>query len=727
MPSQENQPSGSATRHYRTCTLCEAMCGLVIETKGSEVSAIRGDQEDPFSRGHICPKAMALKDLHDDSDRLRTPLKREGDKFVPIGWDEAFDLVAEGIKRVQRAHGKSAVALYQGNPTVHNYGSMLFAPMFMAALGTRARFSATSVDQLPHMLASLWMFGHQLLMPVPDLDRTDYFLVLGANPAVSNGSLMTAPGAKDRIEGIVARGGKVVVIDPRRSETSALASEHHFVRPGKDALLLLGLIHTVFDEQLAKPGRLEAFTQGRSEVERLVRPYAPERVAKVVGIEAGTIRRLAREFAKAERAVCYGRMGVSTQDFGGLTCWLINVLNIITGNLDRVGGAMFTSPAVDLVQLPVRQFQGHYGLYKSRVRGLPEFGGELPVAALAEEIETEGKGQIRGLVTSAGNPVLSTPNGVRLERALPKLEFMVSIDFYLNETTRHAHVILPPSGPLEHDHYDIALHLLQVRNTAKYSKAIFPRPSEARHDWEILSELTWRLVDGRLARLAARAQAEVTCKLEPKGMVDLLLRAGPHGDRFIPLKRGLSIKQLEQQPHGVDLGGLEPRFPERLKTRGKQIQLAPEPLVQDLRRLEQALREDERAEPGLVLIGRRQLRSNNSWMHNSLRLVKGPVRCTLQMHPEDAQARGLNHGELVQIRSRVGSVEAPLEVTEALMPGVVSLPHGWGHTRKGTKLQVAEQHPGASINDVTDEARVDALAGTASFSGLPVQVTRAAG
>ncbi len=714
-----------ATTHYRTCTICEAMCGLVMETEGERVSAVRGDDQDPFSQGHICPKAVALKDLHEDPDRLRTPLKRVGGEFVSIGWEEAYELFAQGVKRVQRAHGKSSVALYQGNPTVHNYGSMLFAPMFMAALGTRARFSATSLDQLPHMLASLWMFGHQLLMPVPDLDRTDYFLVLGANPAVSNGSLMTAPGAKDRMEAIMARGGKVVVVDPRRSETSELASEHHFVRPGKDALLLLAWIHTVFAEHLAKPGRLAGFTEGLSEIAALVRPYAPERVAKVVGMEAETIRRIAREFAAAERAVCYGRIGVSTQEFGGLTCWLINVLNIVTGNLDRIGGAMFTSPAVDLLQIPLRQFRGHYGLYKSRVRGLPEFGGELPVATLAEEIDTEGRGQIRGLVTSAGNPVLSAPNGARLERALPKLEFMASIDFYLNETTRHAHVILPPSSPLEHDHYDIAFHLLQVRNTAKYSRPVFVRPAEARHDWEILSELTWRLADGKLARLAARAQAEVLRALEPKGILDLMLRAGPRGDRFSPLKKGLTRKVLEEAPHGIDLGGLEPRLPARLGTRDKKIVLAPRPLVADLVRLERALREAEAQEPALVLIGRRQLRSNNSWMHNSVRLVKGPVRCTLQMNPADAAQRGLNHGELVQIRSRVGSVRAPLEVTEALMPGVVSLPHGWGHTRQGTKLRVAEQHPGASINDVTDETRVDTLSGTASFNGLPVDVQRA--
>lgn len=716
-------------RHYRTCTLCEAMCGLVIETEQARVTDVRGDDDDPFSRGHLCPKAMGLKDLHEDPDRLRTPLLRDGSRFVPIGWDEAFDRVADGVHRVQAKHGKDAFALYQGNPTVHNYGSMLFAPMFMAALGSRARFSATSVDQLPHMLVGLWMFGHQLLMPVPDLDRTNYFLVLGANPVVSNGSIMTAPGAKRRMEGILARGGKVVVIDPRRTETAAMASEHHFIRPGRDAWMLLALLHTVLTEELVSLGHLAPLIPDLSAIHALTRPYPPERVAPIVGISADTLRRLAREFAQAERAVCYGRMGISTQDFGALTCWLIHLLNILTGHFDRAGCAMFTSPAVDLLMLPGSQLRGHHGRYKSRLRGLPEFGGEFPLSTLAEEIEAGGRGGIFGLITSAGNPALSAPNGARLERALPKLEFMASIDFYLNETTRHAHVILPPSGPLEHDHYDVALHLLAVRNTAKYSKAIFPRAPEARHDWEILNELTYRLARGPVARVFARTQAEVLKHLGPRGILDLLLRAGPRGERA--RRKGmpaLTLRALEDAPHGIDLGALESRLPSRLFTRHKRIALCPRPLVDDLARLEGSLCEAEltdRDPSELVLIGRRQLRSNNSWMHNSLRLVKGPARCTLQMHPDDARARKLAHGNLVEIASRTGRIEVPLEITDALMKGVVSLPHGWGHTRSGTQLSVAEKYAGASINDITDELRIDSLAGTASFSGVPVTVTRA--
>jgi anaerobic selenocysteine-containing dehydrogenase len=704
------------------------MCGITIETKDGAITSIRGDREDPFSRGHLCPKAMGLKDVHEDPDRLRQPVRREGGLWKTIGWDEAFDEVAAGLRAVQRAHGKSAVAVYQGNPTVHNYGSMLFSPMFVRALRTKNRFSATSVDQLPHMLASLLMFGHQLAVPIPDLDRTDFLLVLGANPAISNGSLMTAPGAAARIEAIRARGGRVVVIDPRRTETAELADTHLFIRPGTDALLLLALVHTVFAEKLDRLRSCAPFTHGLETVRARVAAYSPERVAATVGIGAETIRTLARDFAKAESAVCYGRVGVCTQDFGGLACWLVNVLNIVTGNLDRPGGAMFTTPAVDVVGLTGRLGQaGHFARWKSRVRGLPEFGGELPVATLAEEIETPGKGQLRGLVTSAGNPVLSTPNGGRLDKALASLDFMVSIDFYVNETTRHAHVILPPTFALEHDHYDLAFHVLAIRNTAKYSPPLVPRPANARHDWEIFNELTWRLAgSGRVERLRARAQAMVMNKLGPDGMLDQMLRIGPYGDRFVPLRRGLRLKSLVDAPHGIDLGALKPTLPGKLQTKDGAIALAPDVFLNDLARVDALLAQAPRPTGDLQLIGRRELRTNNSWMHNSRRLVKGPERCTLRMHPTDAAARGLTNGAAVRIRSRVGTVTAPLEITDEVMPGVVSLPHGWGHDRPGVRLAVAKEHAGVSINDLTDDARVDALSGNASFSGVAVDVQAAA-
>lgn len=710
------------TRHFRACTLCEAMCGVVVDVEDGRVTAIRGDAEDPLSRGHICPKALALADVHQDPDRLRRPLRREGASWREVGWEEALDEVARRLRAVQRAHGGSAIAFYQGNPTVHSLGAMLFGPPFARALGTRNLYSATSVDQLPHMVAAHLMFGHQLLLPVPDLDRTRFVLVVGANPAVSNGSLMTAPGVAGRLRAIRGRGGRVVVLDPRRTETAALADTYHPVRPGTDALLLLALLHVIFGEGRASPGRCGAFTDGLEEVARVAGRFPPERVASRVGIPAERIRALALDFASAPSAVAYGRVGAATQEFGALTCWLLYVLDVVTGNLDREGGAMFTRPAVDLL---ARTSRGHLGRWRSRVRGLPEFGGELPVAALAEEMDTPGPSQVRALVTSAGNPVLSTPNGGRLERALGGLEFMVSIDLYLNETTRFAHFILPPTGPLERDHYDLAFHALAVRNGARFSPAVFAREEGARHDWEILEGLTRRLARGSAAvRWRARAGAALRSRIGPRGLIELGLRTGPYGARLSPPRVGLGLRDLAAAPHGLDLGPLESCLPGRLFTRNRRIALAPGPLVDDVARLESRLDAPGSAQ-GLALIGRRELRSCNSWLHNTERLVKGPVRCTLRMNPGDAAARGLREGGLVRVTSRVGAVVAPLEVSEEMMPGVVSLPHGWGHGRVGARLAVAARHPGVSVNDLTDDQAIDAVSGNAGFSGVQVEVEAA--
>jgi anaerobic selenocysteine-containing dehydrogenase len=704
---------------------------VAIEVAGGEVRSIRGDGDDPFSQGYICPKASALQDLHTDPDRLRHPVRRTSTGFTRIGWDEAFDEVARRIGALQAQHGKSAVGLYFGNPTIHNLGSTLYSAPFARALGTRNRFSATSVDQLPHHLAAFTMFGHQLLLPIPDLDRTDFLLIFGANPAVSNGSLMTAPGVGKRIQAIKARGGKVVLIDPRRTETAELASEHHFIRPGADALLLLALLHTLVVEKRCRPGRLAPFVDGMERLEAAVADFSPASVAQATGIAAEQITQLARDFAQAPTAVCYARMGASTQELGGLCQWLCNVLNIVTGNLDRPGGAMFTRPAIDVVGLTARGGQrGHFDKGRSRVRKLPEFGGEYPVAALAEEILTEGPGQIRGLVTVAGNPVLSTPNGRQLDRALSGLEFMASIDFYVNETTRHASIILPPTGPLEHDHYDLVFHVLAVRNTAKYSPALFAPGPDTRHDHQIFQQLIARLGKrGPGAALQSRAKQLLLRPLTPRRLLELGLRFGPYGAGRNPFGHGLSLKTLEASPHGVDLGPLTPCLPERLFTTDKRIALAPALFLNDLARARQRLAPPELATEGgfdLQLIGRRQLRSNNSWMHNSHRLVKGRNRCTMLMHPADAARRALASGATIKVSSRVGSIEVELALSEEMMPGVVSIPHGWGHDRAGIQLDTARKHPGASINDLTDELRLDALTGNAAFSGVPVRVEAAA-
>ncbi len=700
------------------------MCGVAIELDGDRVVEVRGDKDDPFSKGHICPKAVALKDIHEDPDRLKLPQRRVGNRWQTISWDEAFEEAAEKLHAVQREHGHNAVAMYLGNPTVHNYASQIYGLRFLRALGSRSRFSATSVDQLPHMLASLLMFGHQLVLPVPDLDRTHHLLILGANPLVSNGSMMSAPDVRGRLKAIGERGGKVVVVDPRRTETAQVAHAHHFINPGTDALLLLAMLQEIFETGRARLRHLEPFTDGMQALRKTVQAFTAESVARPTGIDAGAIRILAREFADAPTACCYGRVGISTQEFGGLCCWLVNALNVVTGNLDRPGGAMFTLPAVDLISLTAKSgLKGHFDKSRTRVRGLPEFGGEYPSAALAEEMDTPGPGQIRALITNAGNPVLSTPDGKRLEAALSKLDFMVSIDIYRNETTHHANLILPPTFGLEHDHYDLSFNMLSVRNVAKWSPAAVKKEPGTLHDWEIFIGLQDHLEAQRskAAGLKSRAQNMLLRRLGPTGVLELGLRAGPYGKW---LGQGLGMKTLKEQPHGVDLGALLPAFPQRLFTANRHIDLVPARYLGDLDRL-RAAQTRVHSPQRLSLIGRRELRSNNSWLHNSERLVKGGKRCTLLMHPRDATARGLKDSQQVRIASRVGTVDAVLQVTDEMVPGVVSLPHGWGHHRPGTGLRVAEAHAKVSSNDLNDGALVDALCGNASFSDLPVEVSSA--
>jgi anaerobic selenocysteine-containing dehydrogenase len=702
--------------HFRACNLCEAMCGVRIETDGERVLSIRGDDDDPFSRGYLCPKATALKALHEDPDRLRTPMRREGASWKAIGWEEALDEAATRLHAVQRHHGRDAVAAYLGNPTTHNTGAILFGPTFLRALGTKSRYSATSVDQLPHMLVAHWMFGHQLLLPVPDVDRTDFFLVLGANPLASNGSLMTAPGMRHRLEALKARGGTLVVVDPRRTETAERADEHHFIRPGTDALFLFALLHEVL-RQPRRASHLDGAFGGLAEVERLAERFTPERVADTTGISPVVTRRLAARLAQTPRAVVYGRMGTSVQPFGTLCAWLITTLNAVTGHLDVEGGAMFPMPAFDPRWLP-RPFSpgpGSHGRRVTRVRGLPEVGGELPVSTMAEEMLTDGPGRLRGLITLAGNPVLSTPNGAQLDRALAGLEVMVSIDPYLNETTRHAHLILPPPSPLEREHFDVVFPLLAVRDVVRHADAVFDPGPTARHDWQILAGLGKRLEALRGGGLRARAKWAALERLGPKRLIDVGLRLGRRGGLG-----GLTLEKVARAQHGLDLGPLTSAFPARFQTKDRRIHLAPPKVLADVPRLEALLHD---ARPQLVLINRRHTRDNNSWLHNATVLVKGPTRCTLLMHPEDARARGLQTGAVVQVTSRAGSVAVPLEVTDAVMRGVVSLPHGYGHGREGVRLSVATAHAGVSVNDLSDELRVDPLSGNAALSGVPVEVS----
>jgi anaerobic selenocysteine-containing dehydrogenase len=730
--------------HYRTCPFCEATCGLEVTTRGEEVVSIRGDKDDVFSGGFLCPKAHGLKQLHEDPDRLRAPMRKRADgEYEEISWDEAFAEIDRRLSPILERGGRDSVAVYLGNPNAHNLASLLYAPAWLKALGSKNVHTAATVDQMPKHVAAGLMFGGALSIPIPDVDRTDHLLILGANPLVSNGSLLTAPNMRGRIRAIRERGGKVVVVDPRRTRTADEADEHHFIRPGTDAYLLFGIVNVLVEEGLADPGRLEEHLSGREQAEQLARGFAPETVAPVCGIEPEEIRRMARELAVAERGACYARIGTCTQEFGTLASWLVDVINALTGNLDREGGAMFTRAAAGQRNSSEARARGRGfapGRWRSRVRGLPEALGELPVAVLAEEIETPGEGQVRALITVAGNPTRSTPNSERLERAMAGLEFMLSIDIYLNETTRHADVILPGSSPLAKPHYPVALYQLAAHNVANFSPALHEPENGAPHDWEVLlrlagivsgqgpdadveaiDELVVRTLIGR--ELPDRDPDEVLRALEPRRgperVLDLLLRAGPYGEGFGRNPDGLTLGLLEENPHGVDLGPLEPRVPDVLRTASGKIELAPEPIVGDVERLRAGL---DRENGHMVLIGRRQLRSNNSWMHNLDALVKGKDRCTMHVHPDDATRLGLADGGRAVVTSRAGRVEAPVEVTDAIMPGVVSIPHGWGHDAPGARLRVAEDHAGVNSNALADETRVEPLSGNAILNGIPVEV-----
>ncbi|MEP7037437.1 MAG: molybdopterin-dependent oxidoreductase, partial [Acidobacteriota bacterium] len=571
--------------HYRACNLCEAICGIEIEHENGEILSIKGDKADPFSRGHICPKALALKDIYEDANRLKFPVKKIENGWQKISWDEAFDEIAFKIKDIQTKYGRNAVAVFQGNPSVHNFGTLLNSGSLLKVLKSQNNFSATSVDQLPHHFAGWAMFGHPLLIPIPDIDRTDFFLILGANPLASNGSLMTAPDVINRLEAIKNRGGKIVLLDPRRTETARVASEHHFIKPSSDVYFLLAVINVLFAENLVSLGRLEDFTDGVEILREVSKEFSPEDAARLTGISAFEIRRIAIEFGTAKTAVCYGRIGVSTQKFGGLCHWLINSINILTGNFDRVGGAMFTTPAFDPVSAS-KNGENIHNRWQSRVRNLPEFMGELPVSVLAEEILTGGEGQIKALFTSCGNPILSTPNGKKLDEALGKLDFMVSIDIYINETTQNADIILPPATGLETSHYDVIFNLFAVRNTARYSEPLFPKADGAKYDWEIFQELTHCLSENE----------EPLKSVPPEVKLNLGLQFGQHK---------LTVEELQEHPHGVDLGELQSCLPQRLLNEQKRINLAPDILVKDLERLQKDEENSIDNEFPFLLIGRR--------------------------------------------------------------------------------------------------------------------------
>ncbi len=733
-----------------TCPLCEATCGLTITTVGREVRSIRGDEEDVFSHGYLCPKAAALKALDADPDRLRAPMVRQGEVWREVSWDEAWEEVERLLAAVIADYERDAVAIYLGNPNVHNLSGQLYNSPLIRALRSRNIYSASTLDQMPKHISSGLMFGGPLTIPIPDVDRCDYLLILGANPLVSNGSLLTAPNMRDRLRALRARGGRIVVVDPRRTRTAQEADTHHFIQPGTDALLLFALIQTLFAEGLTRPDRLAEHLNGLEELRAAAAPFTPEAVAPACRISAEAIRTLARELAAAPHPAVYSRIGACAQEFGTLTSWLVDALNTLLGALDHEGGVMFPKAAAgarNTSGAPGRGRGMRLGRARSRVRGAPEVLGEFPTACLAEEMDTPGEGQIRALITIAGNPVISAPNSDRLAAALAGLEAMICVDAYLNETTRHAHVILPPPSPLERSHYDLAFYQLSTRNIAHYSLPVFARAPGQPDEWEILLRLMGAVagryretpiaaLDEAVARQLIAAEAhtagspvagrdveELLAALEPRRgperLLDFMLRVGPYGDGFGARPGGLTLATLEREPHGVDLGALQPRIPEVLRTPSGKIELAPEPLLADIPRLRAAL---ERPRPELLLIGRRELRSNNSWMANLEPLVKGGDPCALLVSEADAARLGLADGGQARVTSAVASLVAPVRVTDEMAPGVVSLPHGWGHDQPGARLRVAREHAGVNLNRLIPDAAIEPLSGDALLNSTPVTV-----
>ena len=735
---------------YRSCPTCEASCGLrcEIDREARKVIRIEGDPDDPRSRGYLCPKAYAMKEVYEDPDRLRGPIRKLPDgSWEEISWDEALDYAADRLRAIRDTHGPNANGFYIGNPTGHNVGGQIYLPPLMGGLGTQRSFSAGTMDQHPQNVALHTMLGDSWMFPIPDIDRTDYFVCMGGNPLGSQGSLMSAPNAKKRLEAIHARGGKTVVIDPRRTETAAICSEHVFIKPGTDAHWLMSVCQVIFAEDLVTPGRLGEFTDGIETMREVCSEYTPEAVATATGIDPNVTRRITREFCAAKGA-WYGRIGLCTQEFGTLASWLTYVINVLTGRLDAPGGMMFPRPATGRGEAgrPVEPFE--HGRYKTVSRGVPEIGGQIPCGLMAEEIEqaSAGEERMRGLVVVCGNPVLSAPNGGRLAVALDELEFMVAVDIYLNETTRHADLILPSTVHLEHENYDFLFEGTSVRNFARHSPQFFEGEETLRPHWQILCELgarlngaTWEQVDdlmlnGMLAAMVGPgtgcpdvapedAKAKLSDERGPMRLVDAMIRVGPYGDKFDDASDGLNMSKLAAMEHGIDLGPLTERLPEALP--GDRIDLVPEYLQGDLPRLQRSLK--ERSTPGgIVLVGRRQMRNMNSWLHNLPALAKGRNRCTLLLSPEDAGTLGIADRGRAVVTSRVGRIEAEVEVTDEMMPGVVSLPHGFGHTVSGIKLDVAtEKQPGPCSNNLTDELALDVISGTHTANGIPVEVRAA--
>jgi len=710
-----------AVTKYRTCHLCEAMCGLEIEIKDNTVYSIKGHKEDVYSEGHICPKGVALKDLHEDPNRLKEPVKKTPDGWEKISWDEAYDIVEKNFKRIRKKYGKNSLATYTGNPTVHNTGTALTLYDTINAIDTKNRYASHSLDSVPVFLVNQMMFGHAMLAPVPDIDNIDYLLIIGANPIASNGSFMSTPNIKGKIKAIQNKKGKVVVIDPRKTETAKKASEHYKIIPESDVLLLLAVINEIFKRDSVAKSRALTFTDNLDLLKELVQDYSIEEIASLTGISGNQIHHIVSDLLSHTNSVVYGRLGVNTQSYGTLCQWLINCINILIGSMDEVGGMLFTLPAIDYVKLMAHESKMFR--YKSRVSSYHEIVGEYPTATLADEILTKGDGQVRGLLTIAGNIARSAPNSNLVEKALSNLEFMVSVDMYINETTKYADIILPPAVGLETMHYSFVLHMVATRNTTKFSPAPLTISHTQRYDWQIMSELQRRFISGNIFR---KLKNNFISRLNPETKLDLALKTGPYGiwgGRLFK-KNGLSLNRLKKHKEGIELSNLKPLFPDRLFTKNKRIEIAPDVFIKELNNVKELLKPVKPTEYPLKLIGRRHLRSNNSWMHNLPLLEGGSRTCTVLLHPEDAEKFQVDDGKVIEVYSEFGSINIEAEITTDVISGTICIPHGWGHNSENVQMDVATRNAGSNVNKLMDHKRLDSLSYNMAFNGQPVSIRR---
>lgn len=713
------------TIKYRTCHLCEAMCGLEISIKDNAVVKIKGHKEDIYSKGHICPKGVALKDLHEDPNRLKQPVKKTANGWEKISWNEAFDIVEQNIKKIRKKYGNDAIATYTGNPTVHNTGTALYLYDTINAINTKNRYASHSLDSVPVFVVNQLMFGHAMLAPVPDIENLAYFLIIGGNPMASNGSFMSTPNIAGKLKSIQKNGGKVVVVDPRKTETAKKASEHYFIVPESDILFLSAIINELFKRDAVKDSRVLSFTNDLDVLREITKSYSIETVAPLTGMKPAHIRQIVDDLLKHENPVVYGRLGINIQSYGTLCQWLVHCINILLGSMDRKGGLLFTLPAIDYVTLMAHESKMYR--YKSRVGQYEEIVGEFPSATLADEILTEGEGQVKALMTIAGNIARSVPNSELVEKALGQLDFMVAVDMYINETTQYADVILPPAVGLETLHYSFVLHMVATRNTSKYSEPPLPISGEQRYDWQIMAELQRRLFDGPILK---RLLSNFMSRLKPETKLDLALRTGPYGvwggRKF--KKNGLTLKYLKKHIEGVELAEMRPVFPKRLFTKDKKIALVPELFLREFKKIEALLEAKDSSKNihGMKLIGRRHLRSNNSWMHNLPLLVGGSRKCTALVHPKDAETYGIETDQLVEVYNEFGSIKLPAEVTADIMKGTICIPHGWGHHAENAQMDVANKNSGTNVNLLMDHKRLDKLSSNMAFSGQQVSIRKSA-